>query len=797
MRAGLGWLAAACAGLLGAGHAHAEVVWLSIPAQPAASAVLRLGARTGTSIGVQSGVVCGRSRAVNGRYEVEAALRLLLADSGCTFRRIDRRTYLIVARPAPPPPRPAPAPPAVSEISAVDDVIVTATRRELVLAGAPYALSAIDGVAFDTAPRRDTSALATRLAGLTVTNLGPGRNKLFVRGLADSPLTGQTQAMVGLYLDETRLTYDAPDPDLRLVDLERVELLRGPQATLYGSGTLGGVLKLISRPPVLDEYQAEVTAGLTFADDAAPGHSLDLVFNAPVLRDRLALRTVLYEEVLEGVVDDPGQGLSNTGKTVRYGVRPSLLWRIDENWEARLSGVFQILHIDDSQYGFERLGAYERALSIREPSNNDFNGMSLSVEGDLDWGIVKLSSAYQGHDLDRRYDATTASPSFGGIGGPMAYDEADSIRAFALEASVASRPEQALSWLAGLYVSHYSHDRSGEMIDLDPDVRLYQTVKEDDTNEAALFGEIAWRYGERLKVTLGGRYFNAVTESRMEAHLRDGASDAYEGELKDDDISTKAVIEYAFDDDLLIYAQTSQGYRMGGFNGGAVLDANYGAPGAGPQPYRSFLPDSLFSHEVGMRWRTLDNRLALRLAAFLVDWRSIQSDRVSRDGLPFTANIGSADNTGLEIEGVWRDGDWRVDFNLMANDPRLNAQDDGYPLATDSDLPGVPKFLGALSARRETSLLGRPAWVAGAVGYVGPSRQRLTPNVDTAMGDYVTSELAAGASFGDWSATMRLDNLFGGTGDTFGYGNPFLVDRETVITPQRPRNLSLSVLRRF
>lgn len=791
---------ASFAWLLGVAAVEAqEARRLSIPAQPMTAAVLQLGVQSGVSVEARAAARCGRSGAVAGVHGVEAALRIMLAGSGCSFRRIDRRTYLIVARAAAPPPsprRPEPNPSPVV-ISELDDVVVTATRRDLNLASAPYALSSVDGASFDAAARRDTSALATRLAGLTVTNLGPGRNKLFVRGLADSPLTGQTQAMVGLYFDETRLTYDAPDPDLRLVDLERVELLRGPQATLYGAGTLGGVLKLISRPPVLDDYQAEVTAGLTFADDTSPGHSLDVVFNAPVLRDRLAMRAVLYEEVLEGVVDDRGLAVANTGRTVRNGGRASVLWRVNEDWEARLGTVFQILQIDDSQYGFESLPPYERSLSLREPSNNDFNGLSATATGDYSWGVVKLSSAFQAHDLDRRYDATTASARFGGSGGALAFDEADSIRAFALEASVTSPTTQSFNWLAGVYASHYGHDRTGEVIEEAPGVRLFESTKRDETNEAAVFGEIAWAPHDRLKVTLGGRYFGAVIFSTMAAGRLGQARDAFEGELRDNDISTKAIVEYAFRDDLLLYAQTSQGYRMGGFNGGSVLDGVYGEPGSGPQPYRAFLPDSLFSHEAGLRWRTFDDRLALRMAAFVVDWSSIQSDRVSTDGLPFTANIGSGGNAGLEIEGAWRDGDWRVDFNFMANDPRLNAEDDGYPLVTDSDLPGVPKVLGAITARRQGVLFGLRGWASGSVGYVGPSRQQLTPATITDMGDYITSELAANVALGAWSATVRLDNVFGGAGDTFGYGNPFLVGRETVITPQRPRNLSLSVSRSF
>ncbi len=761
-------------------------------------AVLQLGVQADISISAGDAAGCGNSRAVQGVFNVDTALRLMLADSGCTYRRIDGRTYQILRRPpSPSPSRPAPPASPPPAPVALDEIIVTATKRELALADAPYSLSAVDGMAFDAASRRDTSALSTRLAGLTVTNLGPGRNKLFVRGLADSALTGQTQSMVGLYLDDTRLTYDAPDPDLRLVDIERVELLRGPQGTLYGAGSIGGVLKLVSREPRLDVYEAEATAGLTFADDTAPGHSVDLIFNAPLFRDRLALRAVLYEEVLEGVVDDPGLGLTNTGATTRNGGRAGLFWRVNDRWQARIGTVFQELHTDDSQYAFESLAPYERSLSVREPSNNDFNGVSLSLTGDYDWGRIKLASAYQGHDLDRRYDATTAAERFGAVGGPVAYDEADSIRAFALEGSIASTAAGAVGWLAGIYGSHYSHDRIGQILGLDPDARLYDTAKRDETNEAALFGEVAWSPGDRLKLILGGRYFHVSTQSSTRARLRDAAADTFDGESEDDDFVSKAVLEYAFRDDLLIFGQASQGYRVGGFNGGVLLDEGYGAPGSGLQPYRRFEPDALRSYELGLRWRAFDDRLALRLAAFVVDWDAIQSDRVSADGLPFTANIGSGSNEGVEVEGVWRDGPWRFDFNLMGGDPALNAPDATYPLATDGDLPGVPRLLGAVSARRELLFRGRAAWVSGSVGYVGRSTQQLTPAVVTDMGGYTTSELAAGLAFGGWSATLRVDNIFGGAGDTFGYGNPFLVESESIVTPQRPRNLSLSLSRRY
>lgn len=773
---------------------------LSIPAQPMTTAVLQLGVQARVSINAGAAAACGRSRAVRGSHDVQSALRLMTEGSACAFRRIDDRTYIITPRPQPrpaPSPRTAPeAPPAEHVPFAVDDVIVTATKRDLALANAPYALSALDGDAFDASARQDTAALATRLAGLTVTNLGSGRNKLFVRGLADSPLTGQTQAMVGLYLDETRLTYDAPDPDLRLVDLERVELLRGPQASLYGAGAMGGVLKLVSRAPELDAYSGKVSAGVSFAKNSISGNSTDIIFNAPLIRDRLAMRTVLYQERFGGVVDDTNLGLIDTGRTVRSGTRMTLLWRIDPQWQARLGWVRQDIRINDSQYAFESHGPYERALSKCEPSNNNFSGIALAVTGDLSWGRVKITNAFQAHELGRRYDATRAAGSLGASGGPLIYDEADSIEAVALEMSVATHPGGPFEGIAGVYASQYEHDRAGELRDLEPDQQLFRAIKQDKTWEAALFGEAAWNPLDRVKLTVGGRYFVVAILSHTYQQSR-VSEDKFEGQHEDADFALKSVLEYDVSDSLLAYVQQSQGYRVGGFNGGALIDKPYGRPGSGAPPFREFAPDRLYSLEAGVRWRGFDNRLMLRAAAFRTRWEDIQSDRVSPDGLPFTANIGSGGSTGIEVEGVWRDGPWRLDFNFMANDARLETADENYPLEEGGHLPGVPRVLSAASARREVSLGGLPGWISGSVGYVGPSSQQLSPVATTQMGDYVTSEVAASVAMGAWDATLRIDNLFNGSGDTFGYGNPFLVGREAVATPQRPRSFALSLTRSF
>lgn len=779
----------------------ADPVHLAIPAQPLPDAVLAFGGQASVSIGSGTAAGCGPSRAVHGDYEIEDALTRLLAGTGCTWRRIDAHAFVIVRASSGvrwPWRRPAPASrPSVFEapLTRLDEVVVTATKEDGALSQAPYALSVQGGEDFDATTRRDTADLVTRLSGLTITNLGPGRNKVFVRGLADGPLTGQTQAMVGLYLDSTRLTYDVPDPDLRLIDIERVELLRGPQGTLYGAGTIGGILQIVTRRPDLATYGADIFAGGTVAEGAGVSRSIDVVVNAPLIRDRLAVRAVGYGEVIAGSIDDVNLGLENTGETVRQGMRLALLWRIDPVWSLTVGHVSQTLHSNDSQYAFTALGGDRRALSLREPSSNDFDGLSATLSGNLGWANLKIDTAVQSQSLDRRYDATTAAARFGGVG-VTAYDERDSIAARVTEATLSSPRGGRLSWLAGVFATEYTHDRWAELTQLGPVRSLYDVRRQDHTDEVALYGQASWALTDRLKVTAGGRLFRLDVKTRATANQSGVVSDTLDDDLVDHGFAPKVVVEYALRDTVLLYAQSSEGYRGGGFNTGATLGQVYHAPG-GLQPYRRYRPDELISYETGARIRAWNHSLALRLALFAVDWRAVQSDRIGADGLPFTGNLGHARNVGLESELAWTGGPWRIDANLTVDDPNLNAPDPGSPLPTGDDLSFVSSAVVNLAFGRDLTLASHPAWIGGSLGYVGGSTLILSSTERASSGGYWTSGLSTGVDFDTWGLSARIDNLLGQNGDTFAYGNPFLVGRVDVTTPQRPRALSIQLVRHF
>lgn len=777
----------------------AALITFAVPAGPLRPALVTFALQAHISLSLGAADACGPTRGLAGRHEVEEGLRQVLAGTGCGYRKIDAGAFVIERLAAPPIPARRDPPPVPAEPTRPADasaVIVTATKRPVEIALTPQSLTAVDGRDLDLASGRDTSDLTSRVAGLTVTNMGLGQEKIFVRGLADSPITGQTQAVVGIYLDGSRLTYDAPEPGLRLTDMQRIEVLRGPQGALYGAGSIGGVLKLVTRPPDPGAFSLGVTATGTATLNGGPGGAVDLVLNAPLAPDRLAIRLVAYDETIGGVVDDPGLGLTNTGRAERSGLRLSALWRMAPGWELRADLINQTVSANDSQYAFESLGDWTRALSVREARANEFEAVSMTLNGDLGWAALRVTASRQSHELDGRMDATLGAGVFGGAG-PSAYDTTNHISAAEYEGFLTSPDNGTVTWLLGAFVSDYTHDRSATLAGIGGGGPLYTAGRTDHVDEFAIFGEATWAVTPRFRVTLGGRLFRLGVETQALSVRGPTTTDDFTGQTRSQGFAPKAVAEYRATDRILIYAEASEGYRAGGFNAGGRQPAAFPAPGAGSQPYRQFTGDELVSYEIGARIALFDRDLSLRLAVFDVTWRGIQSDRVGADGLPFTANIGDGRNIGFEAEASFRRGPWRVDANMLINDPELVSPDPSYPLEAGSPLPGVADFTANLSVRRDFDILGHPAFANLAVGFVGSSELPFNAQVSPAMGGYTTSEIAAGIELGDWSLLGRLVNIANQSGDTFNYGNPFLLSKVEVSAPQRPISFALQISRRF
>jgi len=769
-----------------------------IPAQPLQDALVSFGLQAGVSVGAGDLSRCrADSQTVSGRLEPAEALSQLLAGTGCGFRRVDDGAFSVAPRAV------APAPAAAATHAAVEDktvqvlldLTVTTTRRPSLVSRTPASVSVASGEGLVAGRHNSLQDIAPEFAGVTITNMGPGRNKILVRGLSDGAFTGRTQSMVGLYLDDAPITYNAPDPDLRLVDVERVELMRGPQGTLYGVGSMGGVMRIVTRKPDLEHASAGVAASVAATDGGAASYSADAVVNAVLVPDRLALRAVAYSETAGGYVDDTAIRVKNANTMRRTGGRLAAALQVSPDWLFTAGATGQALRSDDSQYAQGGLPGLQRTIPVREPHHNDFIQAYASLEGPTALGRLKLSAAYLDHAFDTRYDASLGLEVFSSPTVVRTFDQSDKVRLAVAEAVLSSPTSGRLQWLAGAFAARASDDLHMDLTatGLALAVPLYIENRGDRLGEVAVYGEAAYAITRDLSLTVGARAFQAWLKTRS---VRDqgGIILGFEGSRRTSDISPKVVLSWQASPSKLFYLQAAQGYRMGGFNTTGRTQQQFDAAETGDQPNRRYRPDTLWSFEAGVKASFADRRLETRAAAFYTDWRDIQSDQFFPSGLPYTANVGRGVNTGIEGEAALRvDRSLTVRLSAMVNGPQLKRPDPTYPASADASLPAVPRYSASLAAdwRRELHP-GLAATVYGRLAYVGSSILTFQERASSAMGNYVTARFAAGLEGRSWRLTAYVDNPTNARGDTFAFGDPFTQGRVRQFTPLRPRTVGLS-----
>lgn len=788
-----------CALSLPAQAAQAAPRDFRIAVKPLADALVDFAVQADVSINSGAARSCRRlGNAVSGRMEAREALRRLLANTGCTFEMVGPTAVRIVRAPPPPPvrlpasppPRPQPDPGPTS----VDEVIVTATRQPSVASRLPYAVTAVSGDTLDQQGVSDANGVALLTPGLTVTNLGPGRDKLIVRGLSDGALTGRVQSTVGLYFDDSRLTYSAPDPDLKLVDVARVEVLRGPQGSLYGAGSIGGVLHIVTREPERRAFSGRVAAEALFTSDGEPGSALEAVVNTPLFSDRAALRVVAYQDVAGGYIDDSVMGREDVNHTRRRGLRATAVLDLTESWTVSAGVISQAINSDDSQYVQAGQPDLTRANRIAEPHDNDFAAAYLSLRGDTRLGRLRWTTTVVDHRLSSRYDASTALPDFGAPLGPAAaYDEDFAVRTIVSELNLMSPLGARRPWMIGAFLSEGHEDQDSHF---HAPAEIYSEVRNDEVSEVSIYGEASWPFG-RWTLTVGGRYFWASVETVSAVEAPGIGTADFSGNFTESGFAPKGVIRYQATDRWMVYVQAAEGYRTGGFNTGGPIGQVFGGPGSNLQPARRYSGDELWSYEAGTKWTNPDLGLAVQAAVFMVDWAGIQSTQLLASGLPYTANIGNGRNLGAEVEAAWSVGDFDFTADLLVNHPDLDAPDPGFPANPDSALAGVARVTASVTAHYERPVGGFTFSADARYAYIGPSRLTFDAVTAPPMGDIDTTRVAVGLAGERWKVTGFVDNLIDERGNTFAYGNPFTLRDAIQITPQRPLTAGVRLDLRF
>jgi len=726
----------------------------------------------------------GSGPGLNGTYTVEEALRRLLAQAPCTWRLVARDAVEIAALPQPARRE------ADTKSVVVDELLVTATKRVQSVDRLAVAVSVIAADQLSATGTVDPLETTGQLAGVQATNLGPGRDKLLLRGLSDGAFTGRSRSTVGTYLDDTPINYNAPDPDLRLVDVDRVEVLRGPQGALYGSGSLSGVYRIVTRRPDLEHSSARMGLSQAWTDGGAPSRSVEAFANAPVVAGAMGLRAAGYWEEQGGYLDDANLRRANVNSTLREGARLSLSLQPNAVWSFDLSSTVQHLKSNDTQY-ITPSKAPERASGAPEAHDNDIAMVTATIRGAMDWGRLESSTGYVRHAYSSVYDATAVASLYTFNDASLGvYSESTETRMLVQDLVLTSAGGRRFGWLAGLYGAAMTETSPSTLAAgpvRGPLARVYSEARQDRIQELAAYGEASYEFAPRWTVALGGRLFTTrirtasdVTSERFDprAFVR---TEAFSG------ISPKLSLQYEAAPGDLIYAVFSEGYRAGGINSGGArpLAANR----------ETFSPDRLRNYEIGWKLRALDQRMLLRAAGFYDVWTNIQTDQFRPSGIPYTTNVGDAATSGLEVElsYAWDFG-LSVHTNAVVSRTRTShANPDYAPRLTDG-LPGVPREAAGLVAMYARPIhKGQTLRLVGEVSYVGRSQITFDPVTAPVMGGYVRSKLAAELTGPRWTAQLFVTNPANVSGDTFAFGNPFNFSQGLQTTPQRPRTIGVTL----
>lgn len=753
--------------------------------QPYAEALLDVAQQANVTL-IGAAACPGESRTgVSGVMSLEEALSHLLTGAPCSWRMLAPGAVEIVPKLAAPE-EVRPAPPVT-----VSEVLVTATKRVRNPRELAVAVTAVPRAELRAAGASDAAEVSGQLAGVLATNLGPGRNKLLLRGLSDGAFTGRARSIVATYLDDLPLNYNAPDPDLRLVDVERVEVARGPQGALYGAGSISGVYRIVTHKPDLQDLSAELRATGATTQGGALSNAIEGYVNVPVF-GVLGARISGYQEVQGGYLDDIQQMRNNVDRTERNGARLLLLFQPDDKWSVTATVAGQHLRSADTHYTTSGLGL-DRKVRIPEPHVNDITLATATIR--RSWGGAELTSStgYVRHAYGSLYDATDTQELYTSprIGQTSAFSERTITKMLVQDMFLTSRGAGRFEWIAGLYGSDTRSYTPTEFLAQVPranNALVYGDQRRDHIRELAAYGEATYRLAPDWVLAVGGRISHVDTRTKSFVVSERFPERRFDRTANFTGFSPKISLQHEFESGDLVYAVISEGYRPGGLNSGGAVPL--------PPPQDEFHSDRLVNYEIGVKTEHLDHQLAINGALFYDVWNDIQTDQFRPSGIPFTTNAGDAEIIGVETEVAYRT-DWGFSAQVNARFSRIRTSkpNPAFKANLEDSLPGVPAFSGGAVVTYERSVLDD--WTLRFVGqttYIGASRITFDDS-QRRTGDYARTKLSAELANEHFGVQVYILNPTNTRSDTFAFGNPFS-NRQNLtrqITPQRPRTVGVTL----
>ncbi len=735
------------------------------------------------------------------------------------------------------------------------EIIVTAQKRAQTLAEIPQSISVLSGDDLEKQQAISFVDYVSQVPGLSLEQSDPGRTRIILRGIN----TGGASPTAAVYIDETPYGPSTGASngavlagDIDTFDIDRIEVLRGPQGTLYGANSLGGLVKFVTAAPKLGELQVRAKAGYEVTDGGGDGWNANAAVNAP-LGDTLAVRATGYYRHVGGYISTVGINRENANDFESYGGRASLLFAPSETFSVRLTAILQNIRAN-SRASFDvdpvtlkpldfdpttgdpiTDGRLTRTEYFPERNDVDYRLYSGTLNWDLGFATLTSVTSYGTLDQTEVYDVTSqlpgvadaiyGNPDLGPLG--ITFPGYAGQKKITQEVRLDSPRNDAFEWLVGAYFTkedgllfqNYQPFElaTGEAVDpaltlpvgpggADVTFPTFLTAMLDSQyKEYAAFASATLHLSPSFDITAGARYshneqktLQSLDGSLLVLSGFDAADlpDVVTGSSSENVFTWSVAPRYEISDRTTVYARVAKGYRPGG--------PNVVPPGAGSDFPTQFNADTLISYEAGFRAETRDRSFMIDASVYYLDWRDIQVlvtydtaiGPVNADG-----NGDTATSKGFEVSATLRPvRGFEITWNTAYNDAQLDEDlPDGNGGFAGDRLPYAPEWTSSISADYEWEMGNSTASVGGSVRFVSDQFGNFDNGYQTAFGKryridgYMSADLRAGIVFDRFNLAAYVRNVTNSRGLTSVGSYQIRPGSALGATSIRPRTFGVSI----
>ncbi|MCF8474072.1 MAG: TonB-dependent receptor [Emcibacter sp.] len=747
----------------------------------------------------------------------------------------------------------------------LEEIVVTSQKRESNLQDVSLSVQVLGNQQLEDLNVNAFDDYIQFLPTVSFQSSRPGVAQVYMRGISsggDGVHSGSMPS-VGVYLDEQPITTINQVLDLHVYDVARIETLSGPQGTLFGANSQAGTMRILTNKPVLGETSGGFDVAVNTIKDGEMGYTLEGFANIPI-SDNAAIRLVAWHEKDGGYIDNIpaeitylGSGIvvnndalveKNFNDTSTTGMRALLKIDLNDNWtitpgltyqHQKSTGVFT--------HDPEDIGDLNSRTFYPTVYDEDWYQATLTVEGKVGDLDLVYAGAYLNRTVDSMYDYSGYSEYLESFGYCYYYDASgdncvdpsqhvtgdEKYTRQSHEFRLQTPQENKLRAIAGLFYQRQVHDfdlqwvvpaMNSEDSVVENGHTTWQTKQIRIDRDYAAFGEVSYDITDKLTILGGARFYKyRNTLHGFNGWLKYCTGSYIDGKFVQDDAGTpqypcfdtkildgknedtgqtfKVNLSYTIDEDKMVYATFSQGFRPGGVNRARVP----GVPG--------YKPDFVDNYELGWKTTWLDNRLRFNGAAYYVEWSDVQLGVLDFAVSPLTIirNAGNSRTYGAEFDLVFAaTNNLTLSFSGSYNDAKLTTPYLKTEIDEDTDevtittlapvgtrMPYVPKVQFTAIARYEENISDFPTFFQAAYSYTGNSTNNLETSLVEDQAAYGILNLSAGVQKDNWTMSIFADNITDTRAVIARFYPGYPSEKDTTIGTNRPRTLGIRFGQRF